>query len=264
MNWKRCLHSDRPCSFQLGETIGPSYSCLLHPLFHHSPARTNRSTQWQAAASQGLQTATVPLQQSGDTPSYAIGKIPTGLPTLDSYLHGGIPIGSIAEVVGRAGVGKTHLAQQLCVVAAKLNGGAVYIDAEKKLSLLRLREIAFERYLADQNDSDAGQQPPQERHAHELAQRVLENVSVHGLLTTRELMDLLDGLEDEIILRNSQAAACKQQRENTANASSTGKLPVRLIVIDSIAAPIKRDFDMIGSSSNTVAHRASAIFQIAK
>jgi len=101
-------------------------------------------------------------------------------------------------------------------VAAKLNGGAVYIDAEKKLSLLRLREIAFERYLADQNDSDAGQQPPQERHAHELAQRVLENVSVHGLLTTRELMDLLDGLEDEIILRNSQAAACKQQRENTA------------------------------------------------
>ena len=61
MNWKRCLHSDRPCSFQLGETIGPSCSCLPHPLFHHSSARTNRSTQWQAAASQGLQTATVPL-----------------------------------------------------------------------------------------------------------------------------------------------------------------------------------------------------------
>jgi len=184
------------------------------------------------------------------------GKIPTGLPTLDTYLQGGIPIGSICELVGRAGVGKTHLAQQITVLAAKSGGGAVFIDAEKKLSLLRLREIAFERSLSDQNY--AGQQ----KHAHELVQEMLENVTIHPLLTTRELLDIFDQLENEIINRNSEAVAYKQ-RGHTSNASIR-RLPVRLIVIDSIAAPIKRDFDMMGSSSNTAARRASAIFQIAK
>jgi len=197
--------------------------------------------------------------QQNHMPSFVVGKIPTGLPTLDAHLHGGLPIGSIAELVGRAGVGKTHLAQQLCVLAAQSHGGAVYIDAEKKLSLIRLREIAFERILSDQNYVAQLQQQP---HAHELAQQMLENVTVHPLLSTRELLDTLDQLENEIILRNSDAAAYKQ-RENTSN-SSTKRLPVRLIVVDSIAAPIRRDFDMMGSSSNTAVHRASAIFQIAK
>ncbi|KAL7536374.1 hypothetical protein ACHAXR_010633 [Thalassiosira sp. AJA248-18] len=198
-------------------------------------------------------------ESSPHTPSYVIGKIPTGLPTLDAHLHGGVPIGSITELVGRAGVGKTHLAQQLCVLAAKQDGGAVFIDAEKKLSLIRLREIAFERFLSDQNTS-VGQH---QHHAHELSQQVLENVTIHPLLTTRELLDTLDQLEKEIILRNSEAALFKQG-ETTSNASSTRRLPVRLIVVDSVAAPIRRDFDMMGSSSNTAAHRASAIFQIAK
>ena len=97
-----------------------------------------------------------------------------------------------------------------------------------------------------------------------------ENVTIHPLLTTRELLDVLDQLEEEIILRNANAAAYHKQREEMTNniddASAIRRaLPVRLIVIDSIAAPIRRDFDMMGSSSsNTAAKRASAIFQIAK
>ena len=49
---------------------------------------------------------------------FVAGRIPTGLPTLDARLGGGIPVGSITEVVGRAGTGKTHMAQQLAVSAA--------------------------------------------------------------------------------------------------------------------------------------------------
>ena len=197
--------------------------------------------------------------------------IPTGLHTLDACLQGGLPIGSITEVVGRAGAGKTHLAQQLTILATKENGGSIFIDAEKKLSLLRLREIAFER----NNLSDASYNE-QQKHAHDMAQQVLENVTIHELLTTRELLDKLDLLENEIILRNSKAATYEKQKQQqqqkeeesedaVANISTRrASLPVRLIVIDSIAAPIKRDFDMMGSSSNTAAQRASAIFQIAK
>ena len=54
-------------------------------------------------------------------------KISTGL-HLTVVFRGGIPIGSITEVVGR---GKTHLAQQLTVQAAM--EVVLFIDAEKKL-----------------------------------------------------------------------------------------------------------------------------------
>ncbi|KAL7549277.1 hypothetical protein ACHAWF_012553 [Thalassiosira exigua] len=179
------------------------------------------------------------------------GKMPTGLQSLDDHLRGGLPIGSVAEIVGRAGVGKTHLAQQLCVLAHKFGGGSIYIDAENKLSVDRLGEIAFERIRSEQNcrrHNQQQQQQQQQQHQKQLAHEVLENVSVHRLITTNELLDRLDLLEDEIILRNSP----------------TQRLPVRLIVIDSVAAPIRRDFDMMGSSSNAGAQRASALFKIAK
>jgi len=194
------------------------------------------------------------------------GKISTGLPTLDGCLRGGIPIGSITEVVGRAGVGKTHLAQQLIVQAAMGRGGSIFIDAEKKLSLQRLRELALERSRRDATTN--------QNSITDFAQQVLENVTIHSLLTTRELLDVLDNLEKEILLRNSEAT--NEGTDHTAsNNNNTRRLPVRLIVIDSIAAPIRRDFDMMGgssatssssssSSSNTAANRASAIFQIAK
>ena len=191
-------------------------------------------------------------------------KIPTGLTTLDACLQGGIPIGSITEVVGRAGVGKTHLSQQLTVLAAtKYNGGCIFIDAEKKLNLNRLQEISYERSLAEQSSSRQQQQQQQQhQYANDITQQMLQNVTVREVLTTRELLDHLDQLEEEIIGRNSTA---KEQQSTNDNASSCRRLPVRLIVIDSIAAPIKRDFDMMGSSStNIAAQRNTAIFQIAK
>jgi len=189
-------------------------------------------------------------------------KIPTGLTTLDECLQGGIPNDSITEVVGRAGVGKTHLSQQLTVLAAtKYNGGCIFIDAEKKLNLNRLQEISYERSLAEQNSSGQ-QQQQQHQYANDITQQMLQNVTVREVLTTRELLDVLDQLEEEIILRNSTA---KEQQSTNDNVSSCRRLPVRLIVVDSIAAPIKRDFDMMGSSStNIAAQRNTAIFQIAK
>lgn len=184
-------------------------------------------------------------------------KIPTGLETLDSCLLGGIPTGSITEIVGRAGVGKTHLAQQLATSAAYVDGGTIYIDAEKKLSLTRLREIAFERSHIFNKGDNSVQQPL----GVALAQQVLENVTIHSIRTTSELLDILDRLEDDIILLNAEAT-----KHVACDNASVVRFPVRLIIIDSIAAPLRRDFDMVGStsSSRTAARRATAIFQISK
>ncbi|KAL9190751.1 hypothetical protein ACHAXT_000457 [Thalassiosira profunda] len=217
---------------------------ILDPLLTYPECHRLLSRIHRACAAKPL-TALEMIQRTQTAcrgmPTVSVGKIPTGLQTLDGCLQGGISVGSVAEVVGRAGVGKTHLAQQLCVLAAKSGGGAVYIDAEKKLSLTRLKEIALETALSDQGYME------REQHAHEFADQARENILVYPVLTTQELLERLNQLVDEFVRWNA-----------------AGRPPIRLVVIDSIAAPLRRDFDMMSSSPNTAAKRASAIFQIAK
>ena len=196
-------------------------------------------------------------QQQQHSPRQFSGKISTGLSTIDNYLFGGFATRSITEVVGRAGVGKTHLAQQLCVLAATTSGGgAIFIDTENKLSLSRLNEIAMNRSrrekasttITTNSSGGSGGMDP-----NDIAQHVLENVTVRSLLSTKELLETIDELGLEITQRNTEA-------------ETQSRLPVRLLVIDSIAAPIRRDFDMISSSSfgssSSAAQRAAALLQI--
>ena len=195
------------------------------------------------------------IEQHQQSPRVISAKISTGLPTIDSYLFGGFATGSITEVVGRAGVGKTHLAQQLCFMAAtKLGGGSIFIDTENKLSLERLNEIAMNRSKRENSspgttatDSFSGMTP------FDVATRILENVTVRTFFSTKELLQTLDELRLEITQRNTEA-------------ETNSRLPVRLLVIDSIAAPIRRDFDMMATSSgssSSAAQRAAALLQIA-
>jgi RecA/RadA recombinase len=90
----------------------------------------------------------------------------------------------------------------------------------------------------------------------------LENVTIRSLLSTKELLETLDELELEITERNAEATG------SGGSSGSRQRLAVHLLVIDSIAAPIRRDFDMMmtssSSSSSIAAQRAAAIFQIAR
>ena len=62
------------------------------------------------------------------------------------FLRGGFACGNISELVGRAGVGKSQLALQLCIMAARYNHQtSIYIDTEQKLSIARLQEMASHR-----------------------------------------------------------------------------------------------------------------------
>jgi RecA/RadA recombinase len=220
-----------------------------------------------AAAAQ-LEPASSLLSQP-DTPlisSSAIGDrlryLPTGLPTLDNL--GGIRLQSVTEVVGRSGAGKTQLALQMVVMAAKYNQGAMYIDTEKKLILERLRDMAARRVPHQEGDYDdrfprgmssTSFNDPQDpndynnRAQHErlfsfkAADQVLQNMTVKQPHSTQELLNVLEAVEEEILVRNQQSTS----------------FPVRLLIVDSIAAPLKRDF-----GPHSIPQRAATAFSIAQ
>jgi len=200
--------------------------------------------------------------------------IPCDVHALDQCLRGGFRIGAVSEIVGRAGVGKTQLAMQLCVVAARLGFGSIFIDTERKLSMQRLNEIAKERERTTMNmnsadnsrndldfeydgDGDGGQTSRDGRRlSYRPPNEVLNNVTVHSPASTDELLSIVSQLDEEIIIRNETAADMQQSSCTTQTKS---QYPVKLIILDSIAAPTRRDF-----GGGNAPQRVAAIFQIAQ
>ena len=220
--------------------------------------------------------------------------ITSGMDNLDQCLRGGFCVGSITEIVGRAGVGKSQLVTQLCIMAARQGRGSVYIDTERKVSLRRMKEMAQERRAAQLGGgvddglggslmSYAGDQFSYHHHHHHHhhqqhhggqnggtiiggntgdggdgmykdALEVLENVTVHAPGSTKELMDLIHTIEEEILIRNDEALTT-----TTDDIPKMPKHPVGLLVLDSIAAPTRRDF-----GAESAIARVNAIFQIAQ
>lgn len=229
--------------------------------------------------------------------------LPTGLDSLDKLLRGGVRVGTITEVVGRSGVGKTQLALQLSIMAAKFNQGSVYVETEKKLSVPRLKEMTAHRRFRERgvdntngvgnggggSDSDqfgafsydfggrnslsatASQEMPasasyhsQERHdivdemnKFKRVEDVLDNVYLQQPGNSGELLKVLASLEVEILRRNDQANHCNNMDPRFGHRTTT--YPVRLLIVDSIAAPMRRDF-----GTDSAPQRASAVFQCAQ
>jgi RecA/RadA recombinase len=175
---------------------------------------------------------------------------------------------------------------QLCVMAARYGQGSVYIDTEKKLSLVRLKEIASKRASTFNtvppplsnggsqeggfsygggdgyaNEIQLGSNGGDERQSsaqhgvlspthlqYRNPDDVFQNVTVHSPTTTFELLAVMATIEDEIFLRNDEAEG-----------SPLSKFPVRLLILDSIAAPARRDF-----GAGSAPQRAQIIFQCAQ
>lgn len=302
-----------------------------------SCSEQNNESQQQDRQQQQQQRPSTSASTSTNTDPITFGSsmrdLPTCLPSLDRILRGGVRLGTITELVGKSGTGKTQLALQLCIAAAKFNQGAIYIDSEKKLSLPRLREMS-ERWKAhglqerrrqrEQSQSNTigvggvgvgtdhhhpGQQfankaaansfsynqgsygnssyptPNSQQSFHsntnydndecnndedamctfKSTELVLGNLTLHTPGSSSELLDVLDALEDEILQRNQTAGqafpvstASVVENINTRN-NVRGKYPVRLLIVDSIASPMRRDF-----GTDSAPQRASAIFQCAQ
>lgn len=73
-------------------------------------------------------------------------RLPTGVKALDELLGGGLEPGSIYELAGEFGAGKTQLCHQLSVMVqvfdSELAGKCLYIDTEGTFSPQRIRAIA--------------------------------------------------------------------------------------------------------------------------
>ena len=141
------------------------------------------------------------------------------LPALDDALGGGVPTGSISELVGPAGAGKTQLCLTLAVATAAppsaggLGAGVVFVDTEQKFSAARLAEIARAKFPAVYGDR-AGDQA-----AREALRRLTSRVLVLTPSTLSEILQRLNGLEEALIDHG-----------------------VRLLVVDSMAALARAEF----------------------
>lgn len=137
----------------------------------------------------------------------------TSLDDLDRQLHGGLACGTITEIAGPAGCGKTQFCIMLSVLSTMpqdrggLDASVIYIDTEAAFSATRLVEIATNRFpdLFNSNDS--------------LVQ-LSERVHVYWESTCSSLWDRLQRLEEEVISKR-----------------------VKLIILDSIASLVRKEFD---------------------
>jgi RAD51-like protein 1 len=146
------------------------------------------------------------LKKSTESPLY----IRTLLPPLDAALLGGLPAGSICEVVGPAGLGKTQFCLGMCIVGCldRLadEGRVLFIDTERKFSGERLAQIAQERF-------------PESFSLPNSIHSMLDRVLVKSPESSAKLLELLETLESSIIDHG-----------------------IKLIIIDSIASLVRADF----------------------
>eukprot|EP01138_Halocafeteria_seosinensis_P001405 gb/GECG01001441.1/.p1 GENE.gb/GECG01001441.1/~~gb/GECG01001441.1/.p1 ORF type:complete len:273 (+),score=22.28 gb/GECG01001441.1/:1-819(+) len=137
--------------------------------------------------------------------------IRTQIPLLDGALHDGIPLGSITELCGPAGLGKTQFALSLSVITLTDNfdSSVVYIDTEGKVSANRVKEIAERRFRAIYDASV-------EENAEENLSKMLKRLYVWTTDNTSSFESFLNDLDTRIVNED-----------------------IKLIVIDSIAALVR-------------------------
>ncbi|XP_074221443.1 DNA repair protein RAD51 homolog 2 isoform X5 [Camelus bactrianus] len=137
----------------------------------------------------------------------------TTLSALDAALHGGVACGSLTEITGPPGCGKTQFCIMMSILATLptnmggLEGAVVYIDTESAFSAERLVEIAESRF-------------PRYFNNEEKLLLTSSKVHLYRELTCDEVLQRIQSLEEEIISKG-----------------------VKLVIIDSVASVVRKEFD---------------------
>ncbi|XP_055394396.1 DNA repair protein RAD51 homolog 2 isoform X6 [Bubalus kerabau] len=137
----------------------------------------------------------------------------TTLSALDEALHGGVACGSLTEITGPPGCGKTQFCIMMSILATLptnmggLEGSVVYIDTESAFSAERLVEIAESRF-------------PRYFDTEEKLLLTSSKVHLYRELSCDEVLQRIESLEEEIISKG-----------------------VKLVIIDSVASVVRKEFD---------------------
>jgi len=155
-------------------------------------------------------------------PSCRAAKLSLGCPLLDRILSGGLPAASVTEIAGESASGKTHLCLQLALLAPQspLSASALFLHSDLPFPLHRLRGLA-----------------PKSR------PDILDHVLVAAAHSPTDLLSLLS----------------RAQRLLAHPGRSPHRLPIRLIILDSIASLFRADFD---ASPADLKRRSALFFQI--
>lgn len=149
-------------------------------------------------------------------------------PVLDGFLGGGIPCNSITEIVAESGCGKTQICLQLLLssqrsrAAGSLSAASLYFHSEFPFPLRRLRQLDL---------SFCGAGDP------------LDRILVQPVQSADHLFDEILKLQSRLVTWNS-----------------THKWPIKLVVIDSIAALFRSEFE---NTPADLKRRSSLFFKIA-
>ncbi|GAB5573203.1 DNA repair protein XRCC3 [Prionailurus iriomotensis] len=148
-------------------------------------------------------------------------RLSLGCPVLDGLLRGGLPLDGVTELAGHSSAGKTQLALQLCLTVqfpprhGGLEAGAVYVCTEDVFPDLRLQQlIAGQRHL---RTDVPGEVIDKMKFGHQI---FIEHVA--------DVDALLECVSKKVPVLLSRGMA-------------------RLVVIDSVAAPFRCEFDGLAS-----------------
>ena len=166
--------------------------------------------------------------------------LPTGIQKLDSIMLGGLNMGTITEITGPPGVGKTQFCIGCCVEAiarshpfygTNQRNSVIYIDTEHKFDCMRLAEVAAQRYPGlygqEQDEVEIG--------------ALLDHVKIMRPSTCKELYEMISTLQPTVISEH-----------------------VSLIVVDSMAALARRESLNEHDKEQFVVNQASLLKMMAE
>jgi RAD51-like protein 2 len=177
--------------------------------------------------------------------------------SIDTLLFtGGIPLGSVTECAGLPGVGKTQLAMQLAVNARlpRLLGGVqgqtLYIDAEGSLVAERLHTMA--QALLDHTQGTLRRRRPHD------ASLPLDFSKVEQILEGIHVFRVHDEASQTATIYSLPYWI--EQINNASSQEGESSIPVKLIVVDSIAFHYRTQNP---ASKEFYLHRTRALTQLA-
>ena len=214
--------------------------------------------------------------------------VPTGVASLDRALGGGLRVGSITEVCGPAGVGKSQICLGACVEAimqrAQEEGSinqqrksVIYIDTELKFDAKRLQQIACARYpeltaglsqsstfLANSQAGGFDYDPSQASHGRPSSSFPTRQHQAGAPSPGSAADSLLASLDFAVALvqPNSSAELSTYLADGLSQEMSGHK--VRLLVIDSLSALPKRDGQLEQERDSFVLRQTSVLKAIAE